>query len=213
MADEVKMSDPTPRPPRLAPSTRELFRSTLLAAVVAAVLLVTVVWPAEFGVDVTGVGTVLGLTPMGKVKAELAREAAGHATTPESAAGGGEIASSDSSSSAVDSTASRSDVTEIVLPPGKGKEIKLIMQSGARATYTWSAVGGPVDFETHGEPFNAPADVYESYEKGTEAQSDEGVLTAPFSGKHGWYWHNRGSANVTVRLESRGQYREVRIIE
>ncbi len=209
------MSKMTPPPPSQAPSTRELVRSTLLAAVVAAVLLVTIVWPAEFGIDVTGAGTVLGLTQMGKVKAELAKEATTHATTPESSAAGGSSpsASSDSSSSAVDSIATRSDVTEIILPPNKGKEIKLIMQAGARANYTWSAVGGRVDFETHGEPFNAPADVYESYEKGTDAESDEGVLTAPFSGKHGWYWRNRGSANVTVRLESRGQYSEVRIIE
>ena len=201
------------KPQGPAAPARELVRATLLAAIVAAVLLVTIVWPAEFGIDVTGAGTVLGLTRMGIVKAQLAREAAGHAGTPGSAAAGVESASSESFSSAVDSIAVRSDVTEIVLLPGKGKEIKLIMESGARANYIWSAVGGPVDFETHGEPFNAPADVYESYEKGTDAESDDGVLTAPFGGKHGWYWYNGGSANVTVRLESRGQYREVRIIE
>jgi hypothetical protein len=42
-------------PPRHElPSSRTLLRSTLIAAAVAAVLLVTVVLPAEYGVDPTG---------------------------------------------------------------------------------------------------------------------------------------------------------------
>jgi hypothetical protein len=64
-------------PPRHElPSSRALLRSTLIAAATAAVLLVTVVLPAEYGVDPTGVGRVIGLTEMGEIKMELAREAA-----------------------------------------------------------------------------------------------------------------------------------------
>jgi hypothetical protein len=43
---------------------------------VAGFLLVTVVLPAEYGVDPTGIGRVLGLTQMGVIKARLAAEAA-----------------------------------------------------------------------------------------------------------------------------------------
>ncbi|CAM3965002.1 hypothetical protein VRRI112168_08005 [Vreelandella rituensis] len=57
------------------PSNRKLIRSTLLAAVVAAVLLVTVVLPAEYAIDPTGAGRLLGLTEMGEIKQQLAEEA------------------------------------------------------------------------------------------------------------------------------------------
>ena len=44
------------------PNKKILNRATLIAATIAAVLLVTVVLPAEYGVDRTGVGRLLGLT-------------------------------------------------------------------------------------------------------------------------------------------------------
>ncbi|HSP57947.1 MAG TPA: hypothetical protein VLO12_06580, partial [Halomonas sp.] len=57
------------------PSTRKLIRSTLVAAVVAAALLVTVVLPSEYAIDPTGAGRLLGLTQMGEIKNQLAEEA------------------------------------------------------------------------------------------------------------------------------------------
>lgn len=61
------------------PSTGKLIKSTILAAIAAGVLLVTVVMPSEYGVDPTGVGKMLGLTEMGEIKTELAEEAAADA--------------------------------------------------------------------------------------------------------------------------------------
>ena len=49
------------------PGSAQLFRSTVAAAVVAMVVLFTVVLPAEYGIDPTGAGRVLGLTEMGAV--------------------------------------------------------------------------------------------------------------------------------------------------
>lgn len=57
------------------PSTGKLIRSTLVAAVVAVALLVSVVLPAEYAIDPTGVGRLLGLTEMGEIKSQLAEEA------------------------------------------------------------------------------------------------------------------------------------------
>ncbi|HSP31512.1 MAG TPA: hypothetical protein VLO13_05835 [Halomonas sp.] len=57
------------------PSTGKLLRSTLLAAVIAIALLVTVVLPAEYAIDPTGAGRLLGLTEMGEIKTQLAEEA------------------------------------------------------------------------------------------------------------------------------------------
>ena len=61
------------------PSTGKLIKSTVLAAIAAGVLLVTVVMPSEYGIDPTGVGQMLGLTEMGEIKTELAEEAAADA--------------------------------------------------------------------------------------------------------------------------------------
>jgi hypothetical protein len=58
------------------PSSAQLIRSTIIAAVVALVLLVTVVMPSEYALDPTGAGRLLGLTEMGEIKEQLAQEAA-----------------------------------------------------------------------------------------------------------------------------------------
>lgn len=58
------------------PTTKQLIRSTLIALSTAIVLLVTVILPAEYAIDPTGVGKVLGLTEMGEIKAQLEQEAA-----------------------------------------------------------------------------------------------------------------------------------------
>lgn len=58
------------------PSTAKLIRSTIMAAIVALVLLVTVIMPAEYALDPTGAGRLLGLAEMGEIKEQLAEEAA-----------------------------------------------------------------------------------------------------------------------------------------
>lgn len=74
--------------PKLAelPSPSRLLRSTLIAAVSAAAILVAVVLPSEYGIDPTGAGRVLGLTKMGEIKTELAAEAAADRAATEAAA-------------------------------------------------------------------------------------------------------------------------------
>ncbi|NYT73770.1 hypothetical protein HZU72_15235 [Halomonas sp. QX-2] len=57
------------------PSTGKLLRSTLMAVVIAVALLITVVLPAEYAIDPTGAGRLLGLTEMGEIKTQLAEEA------------------------------------------------------------------------------------------------------------------------------------------
>lgn len=65
--------------PNLPESATRLLRATLLALAVAGLLLITVVLPAEYGIDPTGVGRVIGLTQMGEIKTRLAKEAAADA--------------------------------------------------------------------------------------------------------------------------------------
>lgn len=76
----------SPTTPSEPASSRQLLRSTLLALAVAALLLVTIVLPAEYGIDPTRAGRVLGLTRMGEIKTRLAREAAADAAADRAAA-------------------------------------------------------------------------------------------------------------------------------
>lgn len=78
------MTSLPPDQPR--PDARRLVRSTVLAAVAALAILVTVVLPAEYGIDPTRIGRVLGLTQMGVIKVRLAREAAADAAADAAAA-------------------------------------------------------------------------------------------------------------------------------
>jgi hypothetical protein len=52
-----------------------------------------------------------------------------------------------------------------------------------------------------------------SYEKGRRVANDEGELIAAFTGNHGWYWRNRGEANVTVLLRTGGAYSDIKRVK
>jgi len=162
------------------PSSKQLLRSTVIAILVAAVLLVTIVLPAEYGIDPTRIGRTLGLTQMGKTKISQAVWAKREGTA-----------------------AARTDEMTVVLKPGEGVEIKLEMSKDAKAGYEWIAVGGLVNFNLHGE---GVTDNVHSYRKGTQTDRDAGELTALFNGNHGWFWRNRSEGDVTITVKTSGEY-------
>ena len=198
------------------PSSKQLLRSTILAAVSAVVLLVAFVLPAEYGIDPTGVGRVLRMTEMGDIKQQLAAEAdadaAATATTsdaPIQATGISSAMTAQPSASAAAPAAPKAvwrDEKLVTLTPGEGTEIKLKMAKGAKTQYSWVVEGGEVNFDTHGD---APGESI-SYEKGRGVAADEGVLEAAFTGNHGWFWRNRGNADVKLILRTRGDYTEIK---
>lgn len=206
------------------PSTGRLLRSTAIAAGVAGVLLVTVILPAEYNIDPTGVGRMLGLTEMGAIKTQLAREAeadrqpAPPAAVPDrrSSLLGTVMArlliSPAAAQPAPTRAATRADETTVVVKAGQGIEYKMDMRGGAQVTYSWTAEGGTVNYDMHGEPPGNPAGT-KSYGRGRGAASDKGVLTAPFDGNHGWFWRNRGTSDVTVRLTTRGEYGGIKRVD
>lgn len=205
------------------PSSQQLLRSTVIALIAAIVLLVTVVMPSEYAIDPTGAGRMLGLTQMGEVKQQLATEAAADAATPVVAAPAApqsvpQAAPQPAVSTAAEATAPAVAAPAVVeaegqqhemsisLAPGQGAEVKLEMLKGARVNYFWTANGGLVNYDTHGDPYNAPREFYHGYGKGRATPEDQGVLEAAFDGKHGWFWRNRTSKPVTVTLRTEGNY-------
>lgn len=99
-----------------------------------------------------------------------------------------------------------SDSTSLVLRPGEPAEIKLEMKKGQKVKFSWSANGGKLNFDTHGDPYSAPRGFYQGYGKGRFQPGESGELVAAFDGKHGWFWRNRSQQNVTLTLEVEGEF-------
>jgi hypothetical protein len=192
------------------PSGRQLLKLTGIALAIAAVILVIIVLPAEYGIDPTGIGQRLGLASLStgaasKAAPEPAKEEP--AKEPEKAltltlpAGGGTVWKA--------SRPYRSDELSLTLRPNEGAEIKASMQQGERFVFTWVTDGGAVNFDMHGEEFNAPSEKFTSFWKGSNASSGHGEFQAPFAGTHGWFWRNRGAKPVTVTVKTSGFYEKL----
>jgi hypothetical protein len=169
----------------LAPTRRQLLIGTLTALVVAGIVLVTVILPAEYGVDPIGAGRLLGLTDMAaesdEVSAQLMHE---HERKYLS----GRVV--------------------INVKAGEGLEYKATLPAGEPLLYSWSVAGGPVYFEFHGEPTEGewPKDYYRSYQIKETSSGEHGSFVAPFTGMHGWYWKNLSTEPATITLEASGFY-------
>ncbi|MBO9417883.1 transmembrane anchor protein [Labrenzia sp. R4_2] len=185
------------------PSNRQLGRMSVVAAIGAAAIGVMVYLPAEYGIDPTGVGSVLGLTEMGEIKQQLAKEAAEdeklHGTQDSSSMIDGVLGLFVSSAHAQDAW---KDVVTFTLEPGAYTEIKATMEKGATLTYAWMADGGRINFDLHAHAGGENV----TYEKGRGETSGAGSFETPFAGDHGWFWRNRDKSAVTVTLQLRGDY-------
>ncbi|MXO70270.1 transmembrane anchor protein [Alteraurantiacibacter buctensis] len=195
--------------PRLEdlPTTRQLVGATGFAVVAAGAILATVVLPAEYAIDPTGLGRALGFADMGEVKQQLAAEAAADAAAPVGADAAAPVTAQGPTQAAAEI---RKDTMSLTLAPNEGAEIKVTMAEGGRLQYRWSVAGGTANFDTHGDPVNAPAGFYHGYGSGRNSTGEEGELVAAFDGKHGWFWRNRSGDTVTITLETEGGYTEIR---
>ena len=190
------MNEQTPR------TTRQLIVSTGIAAAVAAVILVAIVLPAEYAIDPLRTGAMLGLTEMAHDK--IADEVlAGLDPTPPQAA-------AKPNTQVMHAHADKFHTARIEIPMQGGDELeyKALLAIGEPLLYSWTVQGGAVHSEFHGEPTEGewPKDFFQSYEIVEQATAGHGSFAAPFTGQHGWYWHNLGNEPVTIVLETSGYY-------
>ncbi len=211
------------------PSSAQLLRSTVIAIVAAAGILVTIVLPAEYAIDPTGLGRMLKLTEMGEIKTQLAAEAEAdrlkaNSATPDQTApatpapdkrsgllttlAGLFVSPAQAREQVYLAQAEKTDETVITLDPTKGAEYKLTMVKGAKVTFDWSVQDGVVNYIMHGTP--GPGAKETTYKEGRAVTGDQGVLTADYDGGHGWFWRNRGAKPVTIILRTKGAYAEIK---
>lgn len=206
------------------PTTRQLIRSSIIAIVSAIAILATVILPAEYAIDPTGIGGALGLGEMGEIKKQLEQEAEADrlrdlqnqspsqpAIKPnpdqQSSLFNAIVSALFIKSAAAQTTETLwKDEISITLTPGQGAEVKLVMKKGANAQFMWNVEGGKANFDLHGDGGGKSI----SYEKGRGVPGDEGTLEASFDGNHGWFWRNRGKEDITIILKVKGDYSEMK---
>lgn len=204
------------------PSSQQLQKSTFTAIAIAALLLVTVVLPSEYAIDPTGIGRALGLNEMGEIKTQLAAEAEADRAVAPAASETKAVSTAVATSAVAGIVGAKSaeasppapvqkvatqwkDEVTFVLEPGQGVEYKLRMKEAAKANFEWTAKGGVVNYDTHGDASGKSI----SYEKGRAVGADTGELKAAFTGNHGWFWRNRGQSDVTMTLRVSGDYEKL----
>ena len=158
-------------------SRRKLGIATLAALLGAAIVLVTFILPAEYGMDPLGTGAALGLGALAEP-------------------GSRTLMSQDEAYSV--------NSVEFILGPFESVEYKYRIEEGGSMLYSWEATGELL-FGMHSEPDGAPEGYAETFGK-ARTNGDNGTYIAPFSGIHGWFWENRGMDDVTLKLISAGFY-------
>ena len=169
-------------------SKTSLLKSVLLSMVIAVSILITVILPAEFGIDHTGIGSMLGLDALNNPN-----------ESPEiiSRRGEGELDF-------------RQDEVDVLIPANSGLEYKFFLEMHSNINYEWSSPS-PLYFDMHGEPEGDTTGYFESYGAST-TDGMKGSVTVPFSGSHGWYWRNDTDEDISISLKTLGNYNVIGVL-
>jgi hypothetical protein len=165
------------------PSKTRIFKASIIALLIALILLFVAILPAEYGIDPFGIGQELGILTLSEGKTNA------HTKTNFYKAEADRYTDN--------------EVT-ITLAPREGKEYKFLMEEGSGMLYSWSATQS-VDYEFHGEPKGAPKGKFQSFEK-KNGKTASGSFLAPFAGRQGWYWENKNDTPTTVTVKTVGYY-------
>lgn len=179
--------------PLPVPSPGKLAVTTVIALAVAGAILVTIVLPAEYGIDPLGTGDALGLTVMSKPQQRK----------PLATTTGGELKPTALGPISQYPVPFKVDRVDFTIGPYDYVEYKYQLAAGAQMTFSWKA-SAPVIDDFHGE-VNADPNQEQSFDASNFEQA-HGTFTAPFSGIHGWYWENPSGTPVTVSLRTSGFY-------
>ena len=186
-----------------AAQRRKILAITLCSMAAAALIVFAGILPAEFNRDPTGLGKLTGVIQLwapAENVLTLNRNRSDVRPTQTS-----------------EKLPFRSEIVDILLAPSTkesaGKEeveYKVHLEKGASVVYSWdvSDIDEPEDFYTefHGHTVTANKAMTVAYYRKATGTSDNGTLTAPFAGVHGWYFQNQSIKPVTVRLRLSGFY-------
>jgi hypothetical protein len=194
------------------PSRRRILVGSAVALVAALIILVTVVWPAEYSRDPTGIGGLLGITGISAGNApvqtiQLVDNIGGNEVLREV-----EIPDFGEPTPLPNpavfqrrETPPETIIMNVELASGAKTEVKMVMTEGSVAVYDWVVDDGVVYSQFHGHTPELGPDFWVEYREDQQgAHSGQGSLVAPFTGEHGWYWVNIEDHPVTITLTVTG---------
>lgn len=207
--------------------------ATAAAMFVAGILLITVILPAEYGVDPVGTGGALGLTEI--AAAEQGTAATGAAMIPAvQATWGGEtptiegagnrptLAFGQPTPALTDADGAevlefnragvdrlqpqpfRRDSRVFEIGPNQAMEFKYRVEKDGGFVYSWVSTG-KVQVDFHGEPDGKRRGYAEFYNQSERDRAD-GTFVAPAPGIHGWYWKNLTDQPIKITLNAAGYF-------
>jgi hypothetical protein len=204
------MSDPISPFEAAPPTAHRLYLSIGGAILGAAILLILVVLPAEYGIDPTGLGGRMGLAAMHEPERTLQIQdvIGGNAKYREvKVPDPGQPTPLPNPAVVQLKTADASTKTLTVrLEPDQETEIKAVMDAAQVILYSWKA-DGEVYTDFHGHEPDA-GQAFVRYEEQQSGHEGKGSLVAPFAGEHGWFWLNISDRPVTITLTVTGYYRD-----
>lgn len=203
-------------------SRKQLIRSVLIALIIGAVVLVTAVLPAEYNIDPLGTGKLFGFSKLYvddnaseetiQINTDGARKSNFKKLKLQKLGSPPEVAKPIEANNPPPSEqyTEQSDTINVVVLPGKGIEYKFKALKHASVKYDWETNENQIVYiDFHGEVYqeNPPENVfYESYAL-AYVNNMAGTFTAPFNGRHGWYFRNENKDTVTVTIHLLGQYK------
>ena len=177
-----------------------LLALTAGGVVVASLVVLGAILPAEFNQDPLGIGKATGLSRLW-APPEVAFDT--------SKAGTGPLAREYE-------IGFRTDTIEIPLRDGddrtRGNELeyKVRMKKDATLIYEWSVadIANPEEFyyDFHGHTVVEGQDMTVATYKQATGTGAKGALTAPFEGVHGWFLQNQSAKAVVVKIRLSGFY-------
>lgn len=174
-----------------AHSKKSILKATGVAFVVALVILVVAILPAEYNLDPTGLGQVLGFKALAEDQTEVP-DSSIEPNKPET-------------------KPAIPHFVELKVGPHQGFEYKLQMTPGSVMVYSWTS-SKELEYEFHGEPEGAPKGEFISFEKSIAGKSAQGSFTASFEGRQGWYFKNNSGESITIKLTTNGYYEVLGIV-
>lgn len=200
---------------------KKIIINIALAMGIGSLLLIVAVLPAEYGIDPTGAGKLMGFdrlhvaeetSKLDKTvieKKEVKEVKKYPALKLENLGSPSSVEKPKEIDNAAPANPSefRSDEFTIDVLAGKGIEFKVKMKKYDQFKYEWVTNEGVVFHDFHGEVKQGEkySKFYESY---AQAFSNNvvGTFLAPFEGIHGWYFSNKSDKDVQVKLRLKGQY-------
>lgn len=208
------MNETSPQADARTASSKRLVLGSIAAVIVAIVMLVTVVLPAQYGIDPTGLGRAMGLTNL----------SSGPVQTFEitDVIGGNEVIRTVEIPDAGEPTPlpnpavfqqgdgnAFSETMEVPIGPFEETEIKLVMRAGKMILFEWAVDRGTIYSDFHGHDPALGNEFWVRYREQMEGSGGDGSLVAPFDGEHGWYWVNYNEYPVVVTLTVTGYFEDV----